>query len=58
MISQVRVLAYRLIRVVKLTAVAIMKIGYVKRIRGRRSRIIRSSISRVQFKFSLTFLIE
>ena len=28
MTSQVRVLAYRLIRVVRLTAVAIIKIGY------------------------------
>ena len=58
MISQVRVLAYRLIRVVKLTAVAIVKIGYKKTIRGRRSRIIRRPISQFHSKFSFDFLIQ
>ena len=55
MTSQVRVLAYRLIRVVRLTAVAIIKIGYVKAIRGR-SRIIRRSISKNSIQILFDFL--
>ena len=51
MTSQVRVLAYRLIRVVKLTAFAIVKIGLinVKGIPGRKSTITRGVISKVEF---------